>query len=171
MSENSNSAGDTASCPVNHSSWFSIFTPKPSVEPKNPVTLQCPADNRNNLEVSPEFAKINKNEGCSSETLNNYNKSLHSDQKSSSGQRIPLETTRQVSSIPRTFSDRDKNRTKENDIIEKWIYPSEQMFFNAMKRKDWDPQEEDMRVIVPIHNAVNEKAWQEILEWEKLHEK
>ncbi|RIB30441.1 cytochrome c/c1 heme-lyase [Gigaspora rosea] len=169
MSENSNSTGDTASCPVNHSSWFSIFAPKTSVKPKNSVTLQCPVDNRSHPKVSPElvspeFSKINKNEGCSSDTLNNYNKSLHSDQNSSSDQRIPLDTTRQVSSIPRAFSDRDKN------IIEKWIYPSEQMFFNAMKRKDWDPQEEDMRVIVPIHNAVNEKAWQEILEWEKLHE-
>ncbi|CAJ0769573.1 4125_t:CDS:2, partial [Entrophospora sp. SA101] len=45
-----------------------------------------------------------------------------------------------------------------------------QMFFNAMKRKNWNPNTEDMKVIVPIHNAVNEKAWKEILEWEKLHE-
>lgn len=40
------------------------------------------------------------------------------------------------------------------------------MFFNAMKRKDWDPKAEDMRTIVPIHNAVNERAWKEIQEWE-----
>src|SRR5207253_2915921 len=52
-----------------------------------------------------------------------------------------------------------------------WVYPSEQMFFNAMKRKNWDPNAKDMRIIVPIHNAVNEKAWKEILKWEKLHEK
>ena len=47
-----------------------------------------------------------------------------------------------------------------------WIYPSEEMFFNAMKRKDWDPRAEDMRAIVPIHNAVNERAWKEIKQWE-----
>lgn len=40
------------------------------------------------------------------------------------------------------------------------------MFFNAMKRKEWDPKAEDMRTIVPIHNAVNERAWEEIKEWE-----
>ncbi|CAG8732483.1 35565_t:CDS:2, partial [Racocetra persica] len=101
------------------------------------------------------------------DALNNYNKQLHSDQKSL-GQHIPLDTMRQISGIPRAFPDSDKNKAK--DVIENWIYPSEQMFFNAMKRKDWNPREEDMRVIVPIHNAVNEKAWKEILEWEKLHE-
>lgn len=46
-----------------------------------------------------------------------------------------------------------------------WIYPSEAMFFNAMKRKNWDPQESDMSSIIPIHNAVNEKCWEEILKW------
>lgn len=47
-----------------------------------------------------------------------------------------------------------------------WIYPSEKMFFDAMKRKGHDPQAPDMRTIVPIHNAVNERAWAEIKEWE-----
>jgi Cytochrome c/c1 heme lyase len=40
------------------------------------------------------------------------------------------------------------------------------MFFNAMRRKNFDPKETDMRTIVPIHNAVNEKAWKEIKGWE-----
>lgn len=47
-----------------------------------------------------------------------------------------------------------------------WIYPSERMFFDAMRRKSYDPKAEDMRAIVPIHNAVNEKAWKEIRKWE-----
>ncbi|KAG0295188.1 Cytochrome c1 heme lyase [Dissophora globulifera] len=51
-----------------------------------------------------------------------------------------------------------------------WIYPSEQMFFNAMKRKNWNPREEDMKFVVPIHNMVNEMAWKHILRWEKLME-
>ena len=25
-----------------------------------------------------------------------------------------------------------------------WVYPSEQMFYNAMKRKGWSPSEDDM---------------------------
>lgn len=36
-----------------------------------------------------------------------------------------------------------------------------------MKRKGNDnARAADMRVVVPIHNAVNERAWKEILEWE-----
>ncbi|KAK8025851.1 cytochrome c/c1 heme lyase [Apiospora arundinis] len=47
-----------------------------------------------------------------------------------------------------------------------WVYPSEKMFFEAMKRKGHDPQSADMRTVVPIHNAVNERAWAEIKKWE-----
>jgi hypothetical protein len=41
------------------------------------------------------------------------------------------------------------------------------MFFNAMKRKGFEGRENDMKTIVPIHNAVNERAWKEIKDWEK----
>jgi len=44
------------------------------------------------------------------------------------------------------------------------------MFFEAMRRKNHDPQAADMKTIVPIHNAVNERAWQEILQWEKQYD-
>lgn len=40
------------------------------------------------------------------------------------------------------------------------------MFFDAMKRKGHDTRAKDMRTVVPIHNAVNERAWKEIREWE-----
>lgn len=80
-----------------------------------------------------------------------------------------------------------------------WVYPSEQMFYNAMRRKacprlqriaagyvgrvvaypvrvtkvtctqGWQPSEADMRSVVDIHNAVNERTWQHILHWERLH--
>mmetsp|Transcript_2943 Transcript_2943/g.7955 ORF Transcript_2943/g.7955 Transcript_2943/m.7955 type:complete len:161 (+) Transcript_2943:196-678(+) len=43
------------------------------------------------------------------------------------------------------------------------------MFFNAMKRKGWKPKEEDMEVVVAIHNTVNERVWEHILHWEELH--
>lgn len=69
-------------------------------------------------------------------------------------QQKPLNQKRQVSSIP-----------MEKDE-EHWVYPSEQMFYNAMKRKGWNPTEEDMPAVVAIHNAVNERAWREILSWE-----
>lgn len=48
-----------------------------------------------------------------------------------------------------------------------WIYPSEKMFFDAMRRKGFNAtQTADMKTVVPIHNAVNEKAWAEIKRWE-----
>lgn len=37
-----------------------------------------------------------------------------------------------------------------------------------MKRKNQNPQVADMDVVVPIHNAVNEQAWKQILAWERM---
>jgi len=50
-----------------------------------------------------------------------------------------------------------------------WHYPSPQKFYNAMKKKGWDPKVEDMVQVVSIHNTVNEKCWNRILEFESLH--
>lgn len=47
-------------------------------------------------------------------------------QKPSPGQPFPLPTNRQVSSIPKVTED------GSNDF---WVYPSQQMFWNAMLRK------------------------------------
>ena len=65
----------------------------------------------------------------------------------------PLSQDRETSSIPKATDG-------------KWVYPSEAQFFDAMARKNHNPQAADMKTIVPIHNAVNERAWGEILKWE-----
>lgn len=92
-----------------------------------------------------------------------------------------LDTDRVVSTIPRTFGtpaacpvDHDKEPGKPaNHEMEtgvdpsgNWVYPSEKMFFEAMKRKGYDARVADMKTVVPIHNAVNERAWEKIKEWE-----
>ncbi|KAF8474948.1 cytochrome c1 heme lyase, partial [Kalaharituber pfeilii] len=81
-----------------------------------------------------------------------------------------LSPTRQVSTIPRALptspGTNTENLHSHTSPSGHWIYPSEQMFFAAMQRKKWDPQATDMQHIVPIHNAVNEKAWAEIKRWE-----
>ncbi|KAI5462063.1 cytochrome c/c1 heme-lyase [Mariannaea sp. PMI_226] len=95
-----------------------------------------------------------------------------------------LGTNRVVSTIPRTSGDvsacpvdhgadaataaRPANHEMESglDPSGKWVYPSEKMFFEAMKRKGYDARVADMKTVVPIHNAVNERAWKEIQEWE-----
>ncbi|KAL1947689.1 hypothetical protein VTO73DRAFT_13413 [Trametes versicolor] len=64
---------------------------------------------------------------------------------------LPLD--RETSSIPREDGSN-------------WVYPSQAQFFAAMARKNHNPNETDMKVVVPIHNAVNERAWQEIMKWE-----
>ena len=92
-------------------------------------------------------------------------------------QPFPLPTERQKSSIPRSG-------TEDN-----WVYPSQQMFYNALLRKGWefgpdDLEQSDMDHIIKIHNANNESAWEEVtskslevpfylliqvLLWESLH--
>lgn len=70
---------------------------------------------------------------------------------SSAGPR--LATDREVSSIPRADGTN-------------WVYPSQAQFYAAMERKNHNPHAPDMKVIVPIHNAVNERAWMEVMKWE-----
>ena len=81
----------------------------------------------------------------------------------SPGQPFPLPLERETSSIPRGGTG-----------DEKWVYPSQQMFWNAMLRKGWrwepeDMKQEDMAAIIHIHNRNNEQAWEEVLKWERMH--
>ncbi|XP_033115153.1 cytochrome c-type heme lyase-like [Anneissia japonica] len=84
-------------------------------------------------------------------------------QRPAPDQPFPLDTNRQHSTIPKAGTDG-----------ETWVYPSQQMFWNAMLRKGWrwkeeDILQEDMARIIQIHNYNNEQAWQEVLKWEALH--
>ncbi|XP_062873021.1 holocytochrome c-type synthase [Trichomycterus rosablanca] len=85
-------------------------------------------------------------------------------QQPSPGQPFSLSVVREESHIPRAGFDQN------------WVYPSEQMFWNAMLRKGWrwgerDISQGDMTNIIKIHNLNNERAWTEILKWEALHSK
>ncbi|TGZ58142.1 hypothetical protein CRM22_009756 [Opisthorchis felineus] len=85
-------------------------------------------------------------------------------QQPSPGQPFPLSTDREVSTIPK--ADDPNGGT--------WLYPSAQMFWNAMLRKGWrwrdeDITQQDMEHIIRIHNINNELAWREVLKWEALH--
>uniref|UniRef100_A0A672FE50 Holocytochrome c-type synthase n=1 Tax=Salarias fasciatus TaxID=181472 RepID=A0A672FE50_SALFA len=77
-------------------------------------------------------------------------------------QPFELSLKREESTIPRHGAEKN------------WVYPSEQMFWNAMLRKGWrwrddDLAADDMTNIIKIHNRNNEQAWEEILKWEALH--
>ena len=72
--------------------------------------------------------------------------------------------------------DRVKSTIPKAGTDETWVYPSPQMFWNAMLRKGWRWKEEEgginpntMDHIIKIHNTNNEEAWAEVLKWEALH--
>ncbi|XP_060949532.1 holocytochrome c-type synthase [Limanda limanda] len=77
-------------------------------------------------------------------------------------QPFDLSISREESNIPRHGAEKN------------WVYPSAQMFWNAMLRKGWRWREDDlapvdMNNIIKIHNRNNEQAWEEILRWEAMH--
>jgi len=74
-------------------------------------------------------------------------------------QAMPLDIDRQKSSIPKGGTD-----------DEVWAYPSPQMFWNSLNRKNKvdGAKEEDMDVVVAVHNNMNEKTWNEVMKWEQL---
>ena len=90
------------------------------------------------------------------------------------GQSMSLDTNRVVSSIPKgeytpehqKKPDGSGDESKKSDS--RWVYPSHQQFYNAMKIKGWDAREEDMQMVVAIHNAVNEKTWQKVCDIEQI---
>ena len=75
------------------------------------------------------------------------------------GQRRPISTDRQRSTIP-------KSGTGST-----WVYPSPQMFYNSLVRKGKadDCTEDDMASVVAVHNGMNEDTWRRVLTWERLH--
>ena len=98
-------------------------------------------------------------------------------------QPLRLPTDREVSTIPRSIVGNEAQHslnTAERAALPanseldtghdrgtgNWVYPSQEMFFSAMRRKGHEAIPSDMASVVPIHNAVNERAWKEIKEWE-----
>ncbi|KAI9785743.1 MAG: Cytochrome c1 heme lyase [Geoglossum umbratile] len=119
----------------------------------------------------PRSALPTSGDSCDSSKIDQTLPPSHPSVAATTGPRLGV--TREISSIPRADipppSGRPANNEQESGASPtgNWIYPSEEMFFNAMRRKQYDPQAADMRTIVPIHNAVNERAWKEIKEWEQ----
>ena len=87
------------------------------------------------------------------------NMPVNPNQKPAPGQTTPLDTTRVKSTIPK------------GGTVTTWEYPSPQMFWNAMVRKNKSEgaEPEDMDLVVAIHNNMNEKTWKQVIAWEALH--
>lgn len=76
-----------------------------------------------------------------------------------------LSLERETSSIPR-YSAEAAGADSATPTGTKWVYPSPSQFYTALQRKNRNPRQEDMDIVVPIHNAVNERTWDEVMKWE-----
>jgi len=77
------------------------------------------------------------------------------------GQKYSISTQRQHSEIP-------KGGTEDT-----WLFPSPQMFYNSLQRKQkaQDVSESDMDILVHLHNSLNNNTWSTLFrDWEaKYH--
>jgi len=81
---------------------------------------------------------------------------------------LPLEDQEKVLSAQRMKSSIPKSGGKDGET---WTYPSPQIFYNALKRKNKadDVNVDDMNAVVAVHNSMNEQTWQKLLCWERLN--
>lgn len=97
----------------------------------------------------------------------NYNPTTNDyefDSKKLDTQTKNLNTKRSMSTIPKD----EFSPSHQPTNVTNWVYPSEQQYFNAIKKKGYEAREDDIPVVLAIHNFVNEEAWIRIREWERL---
>lgn len=177
-------ADNAESCPVDHKTrdaWLQAAraaeASKQSQPPNQSPPATCPVDHSSKAPSSSWTQKISSLIWSAPSSETPTLPANHPTIPSHPG----LDNGRVTSTIPRSFSadaedcpvDHGASANPSNAEVESgrdasgnWVYPSEKMFFDAMKRKGYDAREVDMKTVVPIHNAVNERAWAKIKEWE-----
>ncbi|PMB71801.1 putative cytochrome c1 heme lyase [Beauveria bassiana] len=176
-------------CPVDHKSrvaWLeqarAVEASKAAAAAASPSTKQCPVDH---TAQAPSSQSPSWSSRLTSLLWSSSSSPPPTAAPEAPAQRLPphagLDTDRVISTIPRSAGDpsacpveHGASANPANNEVESgadaasgnWVYPSEKMFFDAMKRKGYDARVADMKTVVPIHNAVNERAWKEIREWE-----
>jgi cytochrome c heme-lyase len=80
---------------------------------------------------------------------------------------LPSPQQKEVLSTERVKSTIPKGGAEDGTT---WTYPSPQMFYNALARKQklGDTQERDIESVVALHNNMNERTWNKVLEWERV---
>ena len=171
MTQQATTGVSASECPM-HQAKTPVASPEPVASQSPPS--ECPMHNSN-----PVASTLGTNDQWVSECPSNPEAAMAStttsdidpmnmmpppNQRPSPDQPFSLSTERQKSSIP-----------KASAPGETWVYPSQQMFWNAMLRKGWRWKDEEginaetMNHIIHIHNNNNEAAWHEVLKWEALH--
>jgi hypothetical protein len=93
---------------------------------------------------------------------------FHYENNDSEDRNSNLSRQRIISSIPKSDYT-PSHQPNQPGGQEKWIYPSEQQYYNAIRRKGYNPREADIPITLAIHNTVNEQGWSKIKEWEYFH--
>ncbi|PVU95836.1 hypothetical protein BB559_002596 [Furculomyces boomerangus] len=130
-------------------------------------TPKCPVDHDQTPQKCPVSSENN-------EVINPLNMMPELTQDKHHTQTKELSIDREISTIPRTKKVDSSNNTMLNTTdadSEYWEYPSNQQFYNALARKGMGVPEEEVDMMVQIHNFLNEGAWNEVLNWEKMHDK
>ena len=148
-----------SSCPVRSESRARTPSSSSASKKEDPCESACPV--RTKKENSSSAAYKNP------DVYNVYNQKLdpknnmpsNANQKPSTDQTVPLVRDRVKSTIPKGGTDNDT-----------WQYPSPQMFWNALVRKEKQEgaNEEDIDSVVAVHNNMNENTWKQVLVWEGL---
>ena len=130
----------------------------------------CPVRAKHNSTLTTEDTERSTDSDISYKhpyVYNVYNQKLdstnnmpsHANQQPSPGQKGKLDQQRVKSTIPKGGTDNDT-----------WQYPSPQMFWNALVRKNKvdGASEADIEAVVAVHNNMNETTWKQIMIWESL---
>lgn len=173
---------DSASeCPVDtktRSIWLQAAQAKQkSGETKSQIATSISASN-----YPPVPTAVASSQECSSDRIDQSLPSTSSQTHSyKPGTLRPLSQEREISSIPRgnpgnlpsskdAIPSNSESETGHDKSSGNWIYPSETQFFNAVMRKQTAASPKELATsissIIPIHNAVNERAWHMIRSWE-----
>jgi cytochrome c heme-lyase len=181
------STQSASACPVDpktRSIWLQQAKSQPQAGAQAPqmpaLHPPLPAEAANTFTTSPSSQ-------CSSDTITQHAPPPSSTNPSLPKGFRPLSHHRVISSIPRanphaspsvststTSPSNSETETGADPTTGNWIYPSEHQFFTAVLRKNSlptsspDPSSLASTVpsIIPIHNAVNERAWALIKQWE-----
>ncbi|KAF9240726.1 cytochrome c heme lyase [Melanogaster broomeanus] len=127
-------------CSAKREHSFGVGTSRCPIQPSSSKPSGCPIDH-----TSAKLNPLNQMPSLPQTPLDNS---------------VQLPTERTLSSIPRCVA--VASGTKET-----WEYPSPQQFYNALVRKGWETPVDSVETMVEIHNFLNERAWGEVLKWEK----
>ncbi|KAK2749588.1 Cytochrome c1 heme lyase [Myotisia sp. PD_48] len=158
----------------------------------NPPEGACPVDhkaraawleqNKNNTSPHPKFDESSRSKSqrplSHDREVSSIPRALPTNSSSSSpaptAPTSPYAQQASATTASHACPSNSESETGQDGKSGNWIYPSERQFYDALIRKNNTPASTgsatelatSVASIIPIHNAVNERAWSEILTWE-----